>query len=134
ARFMPDGPGIVYSAMWEGRPHELFWVFGGATESRSLGIQDATLLAISRSSELAIGRGYRNVGAFIQKGMLARVPLGAGSPRDLQANVQFADWSPDGQLAVVTETTGSHQIEFPLGRTIYRSDGGWITDLRFSRD
>ena len=47
ARFMPDGPGIVYSAMWEGRPHELFWVFGGATESRSLGIQDATLLGIS---------------------------------------------------------------------------------------
>ena len=135
ARFMPDGPGVVYAARWEGLPHEIFWVFGGATESRPLGIQDATLLGISRSSELAIGRGYRNLGSFIQQGMLARVPLGAGSPRDVQADVQFADWSPDGtQLAIVIERDGSHCVEYPIGHVLHRSDGGWISDLRVSHD
>jgi hypothetical protein len=134
ARFTPDGHGVVYSAAWEGQLTELFWVFGGATESRPLGIRDASLLAVSRASELAIASSYRPQGAFIFTGMLARVSLGAGTPRDVQPGVQFADWSADGtQLAAVMDIEGSTCIQYPLGHTIYRSDG-WISEPRVSRD
>ena len=135
ARFTPDGHGVVYAAAWEGKPLELMWVFGGATESRPLGITGANLFAISRNSELAIARGFQHLGSFIYHGMLARVPLGAGTPRDVHEAIQYADWSPDGaQLAAVFDSDGAIRIEYPLGRKLYVSDGGWISEPRISRD
>ncbi|HUK62712.1 MAG TPA: protein kinase, partial [Dongiaceae bacterium] len=135
ARFTPDGNGVVYAARWEGGPYELFWVFAGSAESRTLGLTGCDLLAISRHSELAISRERLIQGAFLFTGMLARLPLGGTAPRDLLASVQWADWSPDGsQLAVIREVDGSCQVEYPMGRVLYRSPGGWITGGRVSPD
>ena len=135
ARFTPDGNGVVYAASWEGAPFELFWVFAGSVVSRSLGLPGCDLLALSRNSDLAISRERVMLGGFLFSGMLARVPLGGNSPRDLLANVQWADWNPDGsQLAIVRETEGSCQLEYPAGHVLFRSPGGWITGGRVSPD
>jgi hypothetical protein len=135
ARFTPDGNGVVYAAKWEGRAFELFWVFSGSAESRSLGLAGCDLLAVSRNSELAIARDRLVRGAFLFSGMLARLPLGGTAPRDLLANVQWADWGPDGNLlAVIREVDGSFQLEYPQGNVLYRSPGGWLTGGRVSPD
>ena len=34
-------------------------------------------------------------------GTLARVPLAGGAPRELQENVKYADWSPNGNDLVL---------------------------------
>ena len=54
ARFAPDGNTIVYSAAWEGGRRELFTKRPGSSESRSLNIQDADILAISKTGEMAL--------------------------------------------------------------------------------
>ena len=62
ARFAPDGNTIVYSAAWEGGRRELFTKRPGSPESRSLNIQDADILAISKTSEMALAlRPPRNL-------------------------------------------------------------------------
>src|SRR5205823_4377035 len=53
ARFTPDG-GIVYSASWEGMPHELYAARVDAVEARDLGIATRELLAVSRTGDLAL--------------------------------------------------------------------------------
>ncbi len=134
ARFPPDGVGVVYAARWEGDPLELFWVFAGSAESRPLGLSGSELLAISPQSELAISRERVNRGPFYESGMLARVPLGGAAPRNLLPDIQLADWSPDGQqLAVVREVDGIIQLEYPIGRVLFRTSG-WISSPRVSRD
>ena len=54
ARFAPDGQTIVYSACWDGKPSEIFTTRVGSTESRPLGIENAGILAVSSTGELAI--------------------------------------------------------------------------------
>ena len=49
ARFAPDGNTIVYSAAWDGGRRELFSTRPESSESRSLNIQDADILAISKT-------------------------------------------------------------------------------------
>src|ERR1700732_590366 len=57
-----------------------------------------------------------------------------GAPRELLENVQYADWLPDGKgLAVVRSTRGEYSLEFPLGKTLYKTRG-WISHLRVSPD
>src|SRR5439155_4477604 len=109
--------------------------FSGSTESRSLGFSGCDLLAVSKQSEMAISRERSEVGPFYSSGMLARLPLGSTAPRDLLPEVQWADWGPDGsQLAVVREVEGTHRLEYPVGRVLYRSPGGWISNPKVSRD
>jgi eukaryotic-like serine/threonine-protein kinase len=135
ARFTPDGRGVVYSASWDGQPLETFWNFGGPGDERTIGLVGAEVLSVSRHSELAISRNRRDVGAFISSGTLARVPLGAGAPRDLRANVMDACWSPDGQqMAMIADDAGVMRLEYPAGRPVFRSEGGWISSVRVSRD
>jgi hypothetical protein len=67
----------------------------------------------------------------IEKGTLARAPLAGGSPRELIEDVPWADWGPNGELAVVHHAEGRDRIEYPLGKVLYQS-GGWISHLRLS--
>jgi eukaryotic-like serine/threonine-protein kinase len=54
---------------------------------------------------------------------LARVPLIGGIPREVLADVQGADWSPDGRdLAIIREVQGHHRLEYPVGRVLYETD------------
>jgi eukaryotic-like serine/threonine-protein kinase len=48
-------------------------------------------------------------------------------------NVQWADWSPDGNsLTIVRDVNGRNQLEFPIGKVLYQTSG-WISHPRISR-
>jgi Tol biopolymer transport system component len=76
----------------------------------------------------------RNIEPFIYSGVLSRVPLGGGAPREILEGVQWADWSPDGSsLAVVRDLGGQNRLEYPIGKVLYQT-AGWISHPRVSRD
>jgi hypothetical protein len=54
ARFTADGKTVVYSAVWDGNPPEIFTIRVESPESRSLGLPPARLMIVSSTSELAI--------------------------------------------------------------------------------
>src|ERR1700733_2573479 len=102
ARFAPDYRSVVYGAAWNGKPLQLFSTVGDSLLSQPLNLADANLLAISKSGKLALVlRGAHVAHLQIEHGTLARAPLAGGSPRELLEDVRWADWGPDGQLAVV---------------------------------
>src|SRR6185369_12072477 len=82
ARFAPDGQTVVYGAAWEGRPAELFTVRTDSGESRPLGIDHANLLSMSPKGELALVLRKGSFQALYAEGVLARMPLGGGAPRE----------------------------------------------------
>jgi Tol biopolymer transport system component len=132
ARFAPDFRSIVYGAAWNGKPLQLFSTVGDSLLSQPLNIPDANLLSISRTGELAVVlHGDHSSHLETQGGILARTPLAGGSPREVLEDVPWADWAPNGELAVVHHTQGSDQIEYPIGHVLYQSKG-WISHLRFS--
>jgi len=132
ARFTSDGQTIVYSAAWNGKPVQLFTTVGNSLLSQPLNLTDANLLAISRNNELAVVlRGTHNGQLETVDGMLARAPLAGGSPKELQADVRWADWDAKGELAVVNYVDGHSRLEYPVGHVLYES-GGWISNIRFS--
>ncbi len=134
SRFAPDGRTVIYSAIWEGRPAELYQARVGSPESRPVGISDATLLSISLNEEMAILLQPRDVGGFISLGTLARVPLVGGVPRVLVEDVYQADWSPDGRsLAIIRQAEGAWRLECPIGKVLYTAPG-WISHPRVSPD
>jgi len=134
ARFAPDSQTIVYSAAWEGLPLDTFTTRAGSSESRSLGLPDARLLAISSSGELAISLKSHFLFGFESLGTLARAPLDGGAPREMLENVQSADWSPDGKNLAVARMVGNrYRIEYPIGKLLYDAPG-WISDVRVSPD
>jgi len=124
ARFSSDANTIVYSASWNGNPVDIFSTRAESTESRSLDLKDAELLAVSSSNELAILLNRSYVGHFISRGTLARIPLGGGTPREVADNVQQADWSPEGtNLAIVRYVDGKNRLEYPVGKILYETNG-----------
>jgi eukaryotic-like serine/threonine-protein kinase len=136
ARFAPDGQTIVYASAFNGRPLEILTSRLGSPESRVLGVATgAELLAMSASGELAVMLSPRKHGRNDPRvhGTLARVALGGGVPRQVAEGVQEADFGAQGDLAVVRESEGKSQLEYPVGHVLYRSDG-WISHPRVSRD
>jgi eukaryotic-like serine/threonine-protein kinase len=124
ARFSPDGRAVVYSASWGGDRLDVFTTQPESTESRSLELKDADLLAVSSTGEAAILLNRHYVGHFISQGTLARIPLGGGAPREVLDSVQQADWSLDGQnLAVVRYVDGKNRLEYPIGKVLYETSG-----------
>ncbi|MGA8493489.1 MAG: protein kinase [Terriglobales bacterium] len=133
ARFAPDGQTILYSAAWQGNPVETFSARQGMVESRSLGLGRAELLAISSKGEMALSLGSHPVGTWINVGTLARAPIAGGAPRPVLDDVEWADWSPDGNnLAVVRNVSGRDRLEYPIGKVLYETSGGWISYPRVS--
>ena len=135
AKFAPDGHTVVYRAAWEGKPFSLYTSRTDAPGERELGI-DGDVLGISKGGELAILIRARARSGYARRGVLARMPLAGGAPREILEDVQDAAWSPDGnQLAVVRymEDSNSYQLEFPIGHMLYKT-GGWISHPRVSPD
>jgi len=129
ARFGPDGDTIVYSAAWDGLPTEIFVANRNSPEARQLGIKDAEVLAVAKSTELAILLHRERLSNL---GTLARVPMAGGAPREVADQVEDADWSPDGaNLAVIRVTAGKYRIEYPLGSVRYETPHA-IRNLRVS--
>jgi eukaryotic-like serine/threonine-protein kinase len=132
ARFAPNGQSIVFSAAWNGKPVQLFTTVGSSTLTQALNLSDANLLAVSSSNELAVLlNGTHNGQLETVDGMLARAPLAGGSPKELQADVRWADWDSQGGLAVVRYVDGHGRLEYPIGKVLYQSTG-WISNIRFS--
>jgi hypothetical protein len=132
ARFAPDGRTVLYSAAWEDTPVEILSTRPESPESRAFGLKNAEVLSISPSGEMAVLLESRNIEPFINSGILARVPLGGGAPREILEGVQWADWAPDGSnLAVVRDLEGHNRLEYPIGKVLYQT-GGWISHPRIS--
>jgi WD40 repeat protein len=132
ARFAPDGETIIYSAAWAGKAIELFSTRPEGAESRALGQTDSDLLGVSSSGELAVRLTPRFTGAYSISGTLARSMLSGGTPRPVENDIEFADWTPDGKdLALVRRVAGRTRLEFPVGKVLYETVG-WIGNPRFS--
>ncbi|MGA7908368.1 MAG: protein kinase [Candidatus Sulfotelmatobacter sp.] len=132
ARFAPDGQTILYSSAWQGNPTDVFTARPEAPESRSMGLSHTQLMSVSSTSEMAVLLNSKAIGAWVTMGTLARAPLAGGAPREVLENVQWADWSPDGtNFAVVRDSGGMNQLEFPIGKPLYHT-GGWIGHPRVS--
>jgi eukaryotic-like serine/threonine-protein kinase len=133
ARFSPDAQTIVCSARWEGNPRETYLMRFDSAESRPLGLPGAMLHAISSSGEMAfVLCGQRNPQGLGLRGVLVRMPLAGGSPREILEDVLYADWSPDGKdLAVVRVVGGRDRLDFPIGTALYEPTG-WVAFPRVS--
>jgi predicted Ser/Thr protein kinase len=121
ARFSPDGHTVVYSALWDGRPPEVFSRRLDSPASVSLGLPPSTLLSVSSKSELAVLVAPNGERGVLWVGTLARVPLSGGPLRPVLENVVDADWSPDGHdLGAIRWHEGQFQLEYPLGEVLLR--------------
>ncbi len=128
ARFAPGGNTIVYSAAWDGGRRELFSTRPESSESRSLNIQDADILAISKTGEMALAlRPPWHLSASFAAGnqnhpaTLLQASLAGGAPREVLRDVLFADWTPDGQLGVARMIEGRTRLESPVGKVLYET-------------
>ena len=128
ARFAPDGQTIVYAAGWSGGPIRLFETRLSGPESRPIGPPAAGLASISSTGQLALIQNCQlDWGSCV--GTLATMPLGRGAPREVLEDVVSADWTPDGQqLAAIQITGGEYQLQFPIGKSLYTTQGklGWL--------
>ena len=134
ARFAPDGKAVCYGAAWDGRPVELFWSYPGNPESRAVGLPKTDILSIASTGEMAVSLRRQSRGGFVFTGMLARMPIGAGAPKEIMDGVGEAEFHPDGRrLAIARDEGGMARIEFPAGTVLYQT-AGWVNSIRFSRD
>jgi len=73
-----------------------------ALESRPQGLENAQILAISSSGEMAVLVRRTYLSHHVGLGTLAELPILGGTPREIMDAVQQADWEPNGtDLAVV---------------------------------
>ncbi len=130
ARFAPDGNTIVYTADWDAAGTKTFSVRLDSPEFHPTVLEDAKLLSVSNTGELAVLLHPRTV-AFETLGTLARVPFSGGAPRQVLERVQVAEWSPSGELAIVRDGEKDTQLEYPVGKVLFHTAGG-ISHMRFS--
>ena len=116
---------VVYGASFEGQPLEIYTTRPEGPESTPTGIKNANLMSVSASSDLAVSVRDRFLAGPAGIGTLATVPLGGGAPRAIAEFVEYADWTPDGKLALVRFLDGKNRLELPLGKVLYSSDHGF---------
>jgi len=132
ARFAPDGKRVVYSAGFDGKPLELFYNNGEAAESRSAGIESASLKSVSRSGKIAVLVKFELNWSDGFNGILQILPAGGGHPETIIEGVDDAAFAPDGNtFAIVRSVYGEQQLEYPAGNVLYKSPG-WMSYPRFS--
>lgn len=134
ARFTSDGRTVVYGASWNGHPLQIYSTIPDSLLARPLDLTSAYLLGLSRNSELALTlRGRPGSRLEFEAGMLARSPMLGGTPREIVQDVDWADWSPTGDLAAVHHVNGRDNLEYPVGTVLYQTTGS-ISNIRFSPD
>jgi tRNA A-37 threonylcarbamoyl transferase component Bud32 len=134
ARFAPDFQTILYGALWDGDVCRVHTVRPESPESAPLTLPPAAPLAVSVSGELALAMGNHFRGTMTY-GTLARVPMAGGAPRELQEDVKYADWSPDGrELLVVRRDDERDLLEYQAGAVLAEPEaaGGGFSFPRFS--
>ncbi|HET9038374.1 MAG TPA: protein kinase [Myxococcaceae bacterium] len=131
ARFGPDGR-ILFSAAFEGAPEEIYAQPRGSLAAQTLGLANSRLASVSSTGEVALLLDPRRSMIRTVRGTLARVPGVGGTPREIAENVEWADWSPTGELAVVMGGDTTRTLEYPRGKTLFQTTG-WVSNPRFSR-
>jgi len=125
ARFSGDGQTIAYSAAWEGGPPAVYTHRLDAADAPPRKMVDGRLVAMA-GGEMAV---------LSSDGTLARVPLAGGPPREIANGIAAADWGGDDDFVAVRWAEGSAQLEWPLGRVIYRAAGAsGLFEPRLSRE
>ena len=135
ARFTPDG-GVVYQAAWDGGDPQLYLARTDENGARELGMKNSDLLAVSKSSELAIRINTVFLTGYAKIGTLARVPLSGGTPREVLEDVQDADFAPDGETMAVVRRVPENRhwrLEYPVGKVLLDSIN-WISNPKISAD
>lgn len=132
ARFTQDGGTLVYSAAFEDHPLAVFAIRLDGGGARALQLPPAQILAVSARGQLALSLDHRYIDGFHQRGELALAPLEGGEPRRLGIAVQDADFTPDGELALVRPIRGAFRLELPADRVLL--EAGWISHVRVSPD
>jgi DNA-binding winged helix-turn-helix (wHTH) protein/Tol biopolymer transport system component len=135
ARFTPDGASVVYSAGHVPHEAEAYLYRVGAEGPQSISLGKYVVLSVSQEGEMAVLSESPNPHMALTgrnpSGVLARLPVGGGAPRELLSGVEAADWSPGGELAVVRHVGDKNRLEFPVGKVLYETIG-WIASPRFS--
>ena len=132
ARFSPDGKSVIYAAMWDGAPMQLYSGRVDSVQSQAIEPGKADLLSISRNGDIAIALDRRFLEPWVPTGVLARVSLMGGAARAMVDGVTDADWSPDGSaLAICRRMGGRFRLEYPVGTVLYET-AGYVSHLRFS--
>jgi eukaryotic-like serine/threonine-protein kinase len=132
AKFAPDGQSILFSAAWNGAAKpQIYTTRTDALMSRPIDLPDSSVLSVSSKGEMAI-RQKSQTDPF-PHGMLSVVPLTGGAPRDLLADVMSASWSPSGEsLAAVHMVGVESRLEYPIGKMVWSTSTGNITDIAVS--
>ncbi len=134
ARFTSDGRTVVFSAARSGNTAELFVRSPEDAQPRSFGAPNIQLLSVSSKGELAVLVRSRYWCHRTYVGMLARMPLAGGAPREILDDVTGADWFPDGaELAIIRRVGPVSRLEYPGGTVLWEA-AGYISDLRISPD
>jgi serine/threonine protein kinase len=133
ARFAPDGRSILYSAAWDGAPLKAYVKQPESPESVALELPSANVLGVSLTGELALALDCKLTHFGVCSGTLARAPLVGGAPREVEENVQEAEWTPEGSLAIVRDLkpTGA-RLELPPGKILYETKQGHVSYARVS--
>jgi eukaryotic-like serine/threonine-protein kinase len=134
ALFGPDGSTILYTAGIGESPPEIFSKQKEGLQSRSLQIADSRLLSVSSTAEMAILLHPKGTSGWMINGTLATVPSDGTAPRELAHDVGDAVWAPNGKEMAVVHTLPTYRLEYPEGKTLYKSSAGWINNPRFSPD
>ena len=123
ARFTPDGQTVIYSAVSDHGDQRMFLTRLESPGATPLSIPSARLFGVSPSAELAFGLNASQ-GIIPQPATLAQAPMLGGAPRSVLDAVRFADWSPTGSGLAVVRVVGSRErLEFPIGKTLYETEG-----------
>src|SRR5262245_2765059 len=138
ARFVGDTQSVLYSEASAGNRLEL-WRIDSAESlaARRLEFASGAEILAAQAGELALSINRRFVMGQRFAGTLASAPLAGGEPRELENNIEDADWDPSGkELAIVRSIGGMgglSSLEFPSGTVRYRTDHS-IRSPRVSRD
>ncbi len=123
ARFVQDGPNIVFSAQFDNIPAQVFNVRPEYPQPVKVDVPSALLLALSPGGELSLSLNSV-LHAHFSTGTLAEVPMSGGSPRSILDGVISADYSAGGKsLAITRMVNGKSRLEFPVGKVLYESSG-----------
>jgi Tol biopolymer transport system component len=137
ARFVSGGAAVVYSEASQGDALEISRLdFADSPLSHPLNYPVRSDVLAARSGELALSLNRRFVIGERFVGTLAIAPLGGGTPRETDENIEEADWNAAGtQMAVVRASDGLTQssIEFPIRKVLYKTNHS-IRFLRVSPD
>src|SRR5262249_2883330 len=83
---------------------------------------------------MALLQHWRRTSGWERRGMLARMALSGGAPKEMLDGVQAADWTSDGANLAVIRSEPRYQLEFPIGHVLLSASTGWLSDVRISPD